>query len=221
MMLRRSSTTFTIVVLELLLVALISVVIITGYQLIYSKLVNMGLLSSEVEAPADVEIKKAALPDDQVPTDGSAALSPGLETTETTPENNLLPDQEDDSDVIIPQTIPTQTITPQPTEGLQESEEPEYGEWFPCPGTYASRLHIGDRVYVSYDPPLANRLRSDPDKDLGVILVTIEPGEDVKIKDGPVCANGWVWWYVREMETGFFGWTAEGDTEDYWLVPFP
>jgi hypothetical protein len=43
----------------------------------------------------------------------------------------------------------------------------------------------------------------------------------MEILDGPACKNQWVWWYVRAEKNGLVGWTAEGDAENYWLVPAP
>jgi hypothetical protein len=97
---------------------------------------------------------------------------------------------------------------------------PAMGPWEACLGTYLSRLHVDDQAYVSYDPPLANRVRSQPGTD-GRIIGTIQPGEEVQILEGPACENNWVWWKVRSEKTGLTGWTAEGDREDYWLVPLP
>jgi hypothetical protein len=51
------------------------------------------------------------------------------------------------------------------------------------------------------------------------ILGNIEPGEEIEILGGPACNTGWVWWEVRSLSTDLQGWTAEGDGEDYWLVP--
>jgi Tol biopolymer transport system component len=36
---------------------------------------------------------------------------------------------------------------------------------------------------------------------------------------GPTCQNGWVWWEIRSLTTGLTGWTAEGDGQNYWLLP--
>jgi hypothetical protein len=71
---------------------------------------------------------------------------------------------------------------------------------------------------VSSNPPLANRVRSDASLD-ATVLGFIQPGEDALILDGPRCANAWVWWKVRANASGLEGWTAEGDEENYWLVP--
>jgi hypothetical protein len=63
-----------------------------------------------------------------------------------------------------------------------------------------------------------NRLRSEPDA-RAEITGQIEPGEIVNLIDGPVCANGWVWWYVQSRRSGIMGWTSEGDRNNYWLSP--
>ena len=48
-------------------------------------------------------------------------------------------------------------------------------------------------------------------------LTTVE--ERMRILEGPVCANKWVWWKVRSLKSGLEGWTSEGDKDKYWLVP--
>lgn len=77
-----------------------------------------------------------------------------------------------------------------------------------------------DRAYVSFNPLLPNRVLSDPSKD-GEIIGCIQPGVELKILNGPACENGWAWWFVRSEDTELAGWTAEGDYENYWLVPLP
>ena len=81
-------------------------------------------------------------------------------------------------------------------------------------------MHEGDRAYVSFDPPLSNRVRSKPSRKASVVGM-IEPGEKMKIVDGPSCADDWVWWKITSEESGLTGWTSEGDYEGYWLVPVP
>lgn len=107
-------------------------------------------------------------------------------------------------------SVPTRVPTITPTKG----------PWEACAGTYLTRLHVGDRAYVSFDPPLRNRMRSEPGTD-AIILYYIETGEEMEILEGPVCMNGWVWWKVRPAGTNLVGWTAEGDSDNYWLVPIP
>jgi hypothetical protein len=69
---------------------------------------------------------------------------------------------------------------------------------------------------VGIDPPLPNKIRSQPGTS-GELIGQVQPGENVLIVDGPQCADGYTWWFVRSLE-GMEGWTVEGDAEGYWLV---
>ena len=110
----------------------------------------------------------------------------------------------------------TSSRTPRPTPSLT----PTLAElWEACPGVYLSRLRVGDRAVVSFDPPLANNVREGAGKQYPVIG-KIRPGEELTILDGPMCAAGWIWWYV-EADTGLAGWTSEGDGDKYWLDKLP
>jgi serine/threonine-protein kinase len=116
---------------------------------------------------------------------------------------------------LFPSPIPTWTPLPTPT-----ATETPSGKWQPCSGSYASRLHVGDRAYVSYNPPLPNRVRSEPNT-TSAILGALDVGEQMEIIEGPACSNNWVWWRVSSLAKSLVGWTAEGDGKDYWLVPLP
>jgi hypothetical protein len=87
-----------------------------------------------------------------------------------------------------------------------------------CPGALPSRLQVGGSGIVSLEPPVANRVRSDPDRDAQV-LGQLMPGEKFTVLDGPRCADGWTWWFVRSRAQELEGWTSEGDAETYWLQP--
>jgi hypothetical protein len=101
----------------------------------------------------------------------------------------------------------TSTVTPKPT-------------WLPCPDSYYSHLYVGSIAYVSFDPPLPNRVRSQPNT-ASTILGMLQPGERMEVIGGPVCSNQWIWWQIRSQATGLTGWTTEGDNKSYWLVPVP
>jgi len=110
---------------------------------------------------------------------------------------------------ISPPTLtshPTQILTPEPR-----------AFWRPIPNCPLSRLDVGDWTWVDYTPPLCNRIREQPDVDKGAILDCVDPGTSLKVIDGPVCHNGWIWWKVRVRNTGLVGWTAEGDGKEFWL----
>lgn len=100
---------------------------------------------------------------------------------------------------------PTHTITP---------EVP----WEACKGLYLSRLRVGDHAYVSYNPPMTNRVRKMPYID-SEILGFVKPGEEVTIIEGPSCSGGYVWWKVTAKKDGLTGWISEGDADKYWLIP--
>jgi streptogramin lyase len=86
----------------------------------------------------------------------------------------------------------------------------------PCPDGPTSRLQVGETVYVTKDPPIPNRVRREPTRE-AEILGLIGPGGGMDIIDGPACADGWVWWKVKNADLE--GWTPEGDAETYWLIP--
>lgn len=87
-----------------------------------------------------------------------------------------------------------------------------------CAGAPTTRLSAGLFAYVNPEPPLPNNLRSDPGEN-NELIGYIEPGQSMKILEGPECADGWIWWKVNTLETDLTGWTAEGDGQGYWLIP--
>jgi hypothetical protein len=96
--------------------------------------------------------------------------------------------------------------------------EPQDAETIVCVNALPTRLRVGLFAYVNPDPPLPNNLRREAGKE-NELLGEIPAGEGMKILEGPKCADGWVWWKVRTFENELTGWTAEGDREDYWLIP--
>ncbi len=87
-----------------------------------------------------------------------------------------------------------------------------------CKPAKPTRLQVGGRAVVKDEPPLPNRVRSEPS--LGSkIIGEIAPGDGMVLLEGPVCAGNWLWWKVQADGSGLVGWTAEGDDQDYWLVP--
>ena len=138
-----------------------------------------------------------------------ASATPGVLPTLTTIPTNTLP------------ALPSPTFTMPATATINTTSTPAAKPtWMPCPGIYFSRLYVGDVAYVSFDPPLPNRVRSQPSTS-GVYLGMLQPGERVEIIGGPVCSNQWIWWEVRSLAGSLNGWTAEGDNKAYWLVPAP
>jgi hypothetical protein len=79
------------------------------------------------------------------------------------------------------------------------------------------RLKIGEYASVIDDEP--NRVRSAPQKGDNLIA-TLAPGSVFLVLEGPICADGLVFWKVESDQIpGKYGWTAEGDGKEYWLAP--
>jgi dipeptidyl aminopeptidase/acylaminoacyl peptidase len=79
-------------------------------------------------------------------------------------------------------------------------------------------LKVGGQAKLVDTSP--NRVRSAPQKGDNIIG-SLAPGSVVKVLEGPVCADGLVFWKVEsEAIPGGAGWTAEGDGSVHWLEPF-
>ena len=91
----------------------------------------------------------------------------------------------------------------------------------PAPNCAAdwTKLYPGATAAVTgedTDPP--NVVRAGPGKSNEVIF-NLYPKSIVKILEGPVCADGLVYWKVENsLIPGGVGWTAEGNNAEYWLV---
>ncbi len=81
-----------------------------------------------------------------------------------------------------------------------------------CEGTQPSRLYAGmvARVTMSAE---ANNVRVGAGTNRAV-LRRLPPGTVFTVTDGPVCADGYIWYEVDGR-----GWTAEGSADRYWLEP--
>ncbi|MFZ6030092.1 MAG: SH3 domain-containing protein [Chloroflexota bacterium] len=104
------------------------------------------------------------------------------------------------------------TITPSLTPNLTLTSNA------PCKNALAPQLVVGKWAHVRPDTDTPNRLRDAPGfdgKPIGYAL----PGESVEVLDGPICKEGMWWWKVATSENNLVGWTAEGDNEEYWLLP--
>ena len=104
----------------------------------------------------------------------------------------------------IKTATPTRTTTPIQVDNVAS-----------CPGAPEMMLKLGDWARVSVDPPLPNKVRSQPGTG-SEIIGHVQPGENVLVVDGPRCADGYAWWLVRSLDD-LEGWTAEGDAAGYWL----
>ncbi len=80
-----------------------------------------------------------------------------------------------------------------------------------------TRLVAGIQAQVSRDGE-PNNLRSAPNRE-GESLAQMPPGAIFTIQAGPECGSGLLWWQVNY--DGTVGWTAEGNSGEYWLEPVP
>jgi hypothetical protein len=102
---------------------------------------------------------------------------------------------------------------------LAENEDNQYrinpsSPWlFYCPAAPEPRLYAGAQAVVvaSFG---ANNVRVSADGDSAEVGQLAE-GATFTVIDGPVCADGYVWWKVAY--DGGEGWTAEGEGDNYWL----
>jgi len=83
-----------------------------------------------------------------------------------------------------------------------------------------TRLEAGGQAEVSKESPLPNRVRSGPSTGQPLIAL-LYPGTVVKVFEGPVCADVLVFWKVEsDLIPAGVGWTAEGDSMEYYLLPY-
>jgi hypothetical protein len=83
-----------------------------------------------------------------------------------------------------------------------------------------TRLSVASYARVAEADPSPNRVREAPHTSAKMIS-QIYPGGIVRVLEGPVCANGFVFWKVESQSIpgGGIGWTAEGDGQKYYLEP--
>ena len=83
-----------------------------------------------------------------------------------------------------------------------------------CSGLSPAPLIVGEFGQVS--PGQSNNVRDIPSRD-GTRLGLLESGEQFAVMDGPVCADGLVWWQVKSGV--LIGWTVDGSDGEQWLIP--
>jgi hypothetical protein len=101
----------------------------------------------------------------------------------------------------------------------ENGEESSNGSTDPltCRPAPPSRLTVGMDASVSFRLSLRLRIREAPGLSSSVITA-MNRGTDMKIVDGPVCRDGYLWWKI-EKDNGISGWSAEGEPWMYYLEP--
>jgi len=118
--------------------------------------------------------------------------------------------------IYIPPTVaPTQTPEPTETPPFDPGSAPIY---YPLKDCVASRLYRGDRAMVSLVGG-ANAIRSSADVQAeSNIIAYAQPGDILKIVDGPYCDAGHIIWLIETLDQ-IRGFTPEGNGFEYWLFP--
>jgi hypothetical protein len=118
-----------------------------------------------------------------------------------------------------PTASPLPTTTPFPTATL-EWDPYSVPIYYPLAGCPASRLKKGDRATVaSLDRPWRISFTEEVLSDPGIRDLTL--GETLKIDDGPWCIQGYVVWKIIADSDKTEGFVAEGNGDEYWLLPLP
>jgi hypothetical protein len=86
-----------------------------------------------------------------------------------------------------------------------------------CAGLLAPRLQVGQQGRVTLGG-VPNNVRETPAIGARKVGQIAPGGGAFNILEGPVCADGYVWYRVR-MGTTLEGWTAEGGNNEYWIEP--
>lgn len=161
-------------------------------------LLLLALFTSACTPPS--VIPRATLQDMQTPP-GQSTLTPNS------------PPQPAATVTTAPTTTPLATATAAPTVTATHIVS---NQATLCPGAPAISNKQNSWAQISLHPALYSNVRSAPGLK-GERIGKLKPGEPVWIVDGPRCADGYTWWFVRSMG-GLEGWTAEGDTANYWLL---
>jgi len=85
-----------------------------------------------------------------------------------------------------------------------------------CSSAPQPHMVAGQKGYITFDPPLPNRVRTNPGLD-SKYITSFRPGTIVDIIGGPQCVNNMYWWNISNKSSGVTGWTSEGGDEKYWL----
>jgi len=113
----------------------------------------------------------------------------------------------------------TATFSPAPS-GITTSPDPAWSSAKNCPTWFSSPLKAEIYAYISLTPPLPNRIRSGAGL-TDTYLGQIEPGDGLKVINGPICSDGYAWWLVESLHGNLRGWTVEGKSSEQWVVPCP
>ncbi len=82
-----------------------------------------------------------------------------------------------------------------------------------CPDALPTRLRVGDSAIVITDPDPVRARANPPD---GEIVDLLYRDYVMPVVDGPICADGILWWEI-ELRDGSTAWVAEGVGDEYFI----
>lgn len=117
-------------------------------------------------------------------------------------------------------------LTPYDQLAVLDVPTPEPTSNFSCPNAPRTRLNVGDSARITFTDGKTTRLRSAPEAgDNGVDQ--LPEGIEFEIIGGPVCyprperSDAYVYWEVNVSSRNVTGWLAEGDSDGYYIEPWP
>ncbi|MCE1255094.1 MAG: hypothetical protein LWX83_16290 [Anaerolineae bacterium] len=118
---------------------------------------------------------------------------------------------------VVPSAVVTVIVAPTPTLPVLNTEPaPSTSNGTEAPGETHILLNKGDFVQITGTENQGLSVRSGPGTENKVLLIATED-ELFEVKDGPVSAGGYNWWYlVSPRDSNRFGWAV-----DEFLKPVP
>lgn len=122
-------------------------------------------------------------------------------------------------------TTPASTIFALPSvaepfvspQGADDLQAPPTSAPVDCPPfAMPPRLTVGGQARVTFTDGSNLNVRTEP---AGSLLTQIAEGSVVNVIDGPVCADGYLYWNIQVADD-LSGWSAEGGSGVYWLEPW-
>jgi hypothetical protein len=104
-----------------------------------------------------------------------------------------------------------QSVSGAPLAGGQDIQAPQTCGTAPEP-----RLTVGGMGRMTFTDGSLTRVRNAPNGD---IITQVPEGTTFDVLAGPECSNDFFWWNIR-LNNGTVGWSAEGDSDGYYLEPF-
>lgn len=97
---------------------------------------------------------------------------------------------------------------------------------FACPDAPRTRLAVGDTARITFTDGTSTFLRSKPESG-GNVIDKLPEGTEFEIISGPICYprpgrnDAYIYWEISVPSRNIKGWVAEGDSQNYYIEPWP